>query len=526
MISRAAGYYTTGYDGENPFNAPFYLRSLLFDGKESAFNKGLIDSFNRYCEKKVFSGCRLRLLPGRQNSYPSRIAVINASHDNLPTSYETVRVFDDYCREKGLAIRIKVVNTRKELFSFAQEGLNSFLIMSQCVDKHVYNTSLAAELEEKGAVIVPGKVTAPGSVFSDKDSTYKMLSDNGRDWSRVARYKKVETEGRDTVQVVKGIFESIDTLHEETGDNIFFVKPHEGGGGLGGFRIVRYGDGYLIPDLSKVTGDNSNIHPAFIDVDVNNKKKLREILWIYDLFSSDKKLSSNYLQVKLPLTPGEYNEKALQALRDYIMSSSGKRRKKLKDMVLSKEEASANLKNAIDIFQKKFNRRYIPLVNEHIDFGLWGLRAHYRLSRKGPVLETMYHRIFQLGFTAEGIGYLGSDNISNKQTGDLEIMRLGPLNKIMVDSIGGEKALFVTLEKGAEALTSIAELVPEHEKNNVPIRVQLDLAAVSQRIGEGNADTARGLCLASNWETFVQNAREWFNDSLLYYSWKKKESKK
>ena len=138
-----------------------------------------------------------------------------------------------------------------------------------------------------------------------------------------------------------------------------------------------------------------------------------------------------------------------------------------------------------------------------------------------PVLEAMYHRIFQLGFTEEGLGYLGSDNISNKQTGDLEILRLGPVNKIMVDSIGGEKALFETLTKGVEALVLLSGLLPEEDKRRVPLRLQLDLAAVSKRIGEGNADTARGMSLASRWPVFVQNAREWLEDSLDYYASRK-----
>ena len=161
------------------------------------------------------------------------------------------------------------------------------------------------------------------------------------------------------------------------------------------------------------------------------------------------------------------------------------------------------------------------MVSEHIDFGMWGLRAHCRISKTGPVLETMYLRIFQLGFAEEGLGYVGSDSISNKQTGDLEKMRLGSLNEIMVKSIGGKKQLFKVLKKGAEALISLADLISENDERSVLIWAQMNLAAVSLRIGEGNADTARGLCLASTWSTFVNNTREWFDDSLLYYSWKK-----
>jgi hypothetical protein len=446
--------------------------------------------------------------------------VINASHDDLPTSYETARVFEDLCREKGYDIPAKVVNTHEELMAEVDKDPGGTLIMSQCVSKKVYNAQLAGQLEGKGAVVVPGRATAPGSVFSDKDSTYLLLSDEGRDWSRVARYRKVDPEGKSTEEVVDAVLRAIDELQSEIGQSTFFVKPHEGGGGLGGFRITKHDDGYIIPDLSKVSGDISEIHPTFIDLDVNNEARMRELLWIYLLFASDERMSENYLKVDLPLA-GVDEHRALEVLRKYIIESTEKRKRKLAGMVMSHAEARKRLIEAIGIFEKKFDRRYIPLVNEHIDFGLWGLRAHYRLSKSGVKLETIYHRVFQLGFTEEGLGYMGSDNISNKQTGELEITRLGPINEVMVESIGGEDELYKTLHKGAEALVSLSALVPEGERGRVPLRVQLDLATLSQRIGEGNADTARGLCLASRWTEFVHNAREWLEDSFAYYAWKK-----
>ena len=231
-------------------------------------------------------------------------------------------------------------------------------------------------------------------------------------------------------------------------------------------------------------------------------------------------MADNYLKVKLPVID-KPDKGSIGVLREYLAGSELKRHRKLAGMVLSPDQARKKLTEAIKIFEKKFYRRYVPLVNEHIDFGLWGLRAHYRLSSEGPILETMYHRVFQLGFTEEGLGYVGSDNISNKQTGDLEITRLGPVNEIMLDAIGGEKALFDTLFTGAEALAALTGLVPEEERGHIPLRLQLDLAAISRRIGEGNADTARGLCLASRWPEFVRNAEEWLEDSLGYYGWKK-----
>jgi hypothetical protein len=525
MIERDPIYYVTGYKGDDPYEAPFYLRSLVFDGKDGDVNSSLIRAFNEHIKGgEKYAGQALTLPGIDRGLLPARIVIVNASHDNLPTSYETARIFEDYLKEKDLNIGVKVVNDREELVTEAGCSDGFALVISQCVDRNVYNVALSEALEKEGTVTVPGRVTAPGSVFSDKDSTYRLLSDSGKKWDKVARYRKVSVEGKDTPGVVRGIFEAIDELSRETGDKTFFVKPHEGGGGLGGFRITRAGQGYIIPDLSKVSGDISEVHPTFIDIDTSSEARMRELLWIYRLFAADELMSANYLKIRLPVT-GAGGAEDLKVLREYLEGSREKRSKKLSGMIMAPEKAEKTLVRAIDIFETKFEKRYTPLVNEHMDFGLWGLRAHYRLSRRGAVLEAMYHRIFQLAFTEEGLGYLGSDNISNKQTGDLEILRLGPVNRIMLDSIGGEEALFDTLEKGADALMELARLVPQGHEGKVPIRVQLDLAALSRRIGEGNADTARGLCLASRWTDFVASAREWLEDSLAYYAWKKKTEK-
>jgi hypothetical protein len=100
-------------------------------------------------------------------------------------------------------------------------------------------------------------------------------------------------------------------------------------------------------------------------------------------------------------------------------------------------------------------------------------------------------------------------------------MRLGPLDPVLVESSGGEEKLFASLDKGSHALLLLADRGAEREKYMVPFRVQLDIAAVASRIGEGNADTARGMCLASRWTDFIENAEEWIRDSINYYSWKK-----
>jgi len=521
MIKRESKYYTAGCKVANSEKAPFYLRALVFDGKEGDFNAKLIDSFNEYIknEDKLSRSC-LDRYAFPEKIFPKKIVIINASHDKLPTSYETARIFEEYLKVKGQSIQAKVVNTSGELMDELKTFSDETLVVSQCVDKKVYNTDLAERFETEGIVVVPGKSTAPGGVFSDKDTTYQLLSKGGNEWSEVARYIKVSEDGKEIKHVADEILAAIDVLERNTGKSTFFVKPHEGGGGLGGFRITKMNEKYVIPDLSKVSGEEGEIHPTFIDFDVDNEAKLRELLWVYKLFAADKEMSLNYLKVKLPVLDVPMPE-ALEVLKKYLVDSKEKQKIKLKKIAISKNKARRLLTDAITLFETKFNRRYVPLVNEHIDFGLWGLRAHYRLSRRGPVLEAMYHRVFQLGFTKEGLGYVGSDNISNKQTGRLEILRLGPVNRIMLEAIGGKKSLFKTLYKGANALRELSELVSEEERKRVPLRLQLDLAVISSRIGEGNADTARGLCLASRWTEFVKNAREWIEDSLAYYAWKK-----
>ncbi|MGB3058072.1 MAG: hypothetical protein WBC16_07975, partial [Candidatus Omnitrophota bacterium] len=361
MIERDPKYYVTGYKGDDPYQAPFYLRSLIFDGEGGDYNTRLIDLFNSLLgEKDLFREFCLEKEPSL-NKLPKKIVIINASHDDLPTSYETARVFNELCAEKGWKIRSTVVNTHDELMKEVNEYPGSTLVMSQCVDKNVYNVSVAMDLESMGAVIVPGQETAPGSVFSDKDSTYRLLSNDGKNWDKVAMYKKIPVEGKSIKAVVGDMFDAVDELIEETGDDTFFVKPHEGGGGLGGFRITKAGDGYIIPDLSKVSGDISEIHPTFIDLDTSNEAKMKELLWIYRLFFSDEKMRSSYLHLDLPIE-GADDAVALKILKDYLEGCAGKRREKLAKMIIDRQLAEEKLVSSLEIFEKKFQRRYIPLV--------------------------------------------------------------------------------------------------------------------------------------------------------------------
>lgn len=513
-ICRNPNYYTTGYRGEDPSKAPFYLRSLLFDGEKGELTQELIQGFNEYLkEKDIFQG--YELIQGSIEKIPNKVIIINASSDDLPTSYETKRVFKTIVKSRNWDMEIVVVNKRKELLQEIKQGND--LVISQCVNKRVYNKRLVHKLNDRGVVVVSGKLTAPGSIFSDKGKTYNLLSENRKSWEMVAQYKRIDVRNKTTSQVTNHILNTVDSFQSKLGKDKFFIKPIEGGGGLGGFRIIKSGDKYVIPDLSKVSGETNKIRPSYINIDLGNEKRLRELFWVYSLFDQNKKLNSNYIKVKIR---GRNKKEKFENFKKYLHQCKCKQKEKYRRIAQTRKGAQDRLTRAIKKFEEKFNKRYIPLVNEHIDFGAWGLRAHYRFTTAGPLLETIYARIFQLAFTPQGVGYVGADNISNKQTGELEIERLGPINEIMLEAIGGRKNLYHVLYKGAKPVIKLVDLQDKKNKSRVPFRLQLDLAAIAGLIGEVNADTARGLCLASPWNKFVRNTREWFIDAIKYYSWR------
>ena len=116
MIERDPKYYTTGHTGDDPYKAPFYLRSLVFDNEGGDLNTHLVDEFNSFLQEEGrFRKQRLVLDEKVTEKFPEKILVINASHDNLPTSYETARIFEDYCKSKGYSVPAKVINRKEEL---------------------------------------------------------------------------------------------------------------------------------------------------------------------------------------------------------------------------------------------------------------------------------------------------------------------------------------------------------------------------------------------------------------------------
>jgi len=151
---------------------------------------------------------------------------------------------------------------------------------------------------------------------------------------------------------------------------------------------------------------------------------------------------------------------------------------------------------------------------------------HYRLTHRGIQLECVYARIFQLALTEEGVCYVGSDNISNKHTGVLEAVRLTPIKEVMVNTVGGRTAFLDLLRKGGLAASALVSTQDPDLHCQVPVRCQMDLAPIGGKIGEGNADTARGQALGTRWPDFVANMREWFQDCLKLYSLRRSTNEK
>ncbi|MBN2406093.1 MAG: hypothetical protein JXJ19_00190 [Elusimicrobia bacterium] len=479
-------------------NPEFYTKELLnssviFDGPDNDYTVNLTDDFNDYIRGlDEFRHTRLR--PAGTNAAPDNVIWIDASQDGLPATRESARV----------AGAGTVVNERRELLEELGRFPSTTLVLSQCVKKDTYDVDLSRKIDSSGSLTSPGPLTAPGSVFSDKLKTYDLLSSDRKNWDLVAKYSDIQVDGMNPGEVAREVLRTA-SLDAET--DSFFVKPTEGGGGLGGFRLIRESAsgkaGYVIPDLSRVSGSFENAHIVPLTIDPSDDKAVEELWWLYGMFSSVDVLRKNYIHTDI-----KNSRDIIKLLGNRPFGN-----------VYSEEDAAERLAKAIESFESKFNKRYRPLVCHYIDFGAWGLRAHYRLTVRGIEAEVLYARIFQISFEKDSIGYVGSDNISNKQTGELELGRLAPINSVMVEAVGGKDRLFSVLLKGARATKVLIGSLPAELRDKVPVRMQFDLAPAAGLIGEGNSDSARGFCIAQRWDRFESNISEWYDDSLAYYSY-------
>jgi len=508
--------YTLGHEGP-VVEAPFYLHALGFDSEPGQRGAELISAFNKLAQADEELSRYALDLPNATH-FPDTIVLIDASNDRLPTGPESFRVLQDEVTRLGVNARCFLVNTRQELMEAVEENPRSTLVVSECVDSKAYNTEVLEILEGMGAVVLPGRVTAPGAVFSNKGTTYQMLQDAGQE-ELLARYVPVPVSQMSTSQVVATILDNVDKLSRQWNIRRFFVKPVTGGSGVGGFRISVTDKGYFVPDLSKVTGEALEIHPVPMDVDPHDDQRLDELLWIFTMFSADPYYRKQYMWVDLETLRNRYGTgDDREALRQHLLKSETIHAARAEERSLDRANMHAKLEAAIRQYEEHFSIRYEPVFCEHIDFGAWGLRAHYRLTNRSIELESIYARIFQLALTEEGVSYVGSDNISNKHTGVLEAVRLTSIKEIMVNTVGGHDAFMEILRKGGLASAALVATQKAELRQSIPVRCQIDLAPIDAKMGEGNADTARGQALGTCWSDFVANMREWFQDCLKYYS--------
>jgi len=514
--------YTLGHKGPIT-SAPFYLHALGFDSGPGELGVELISSFNELAQKDEELSKHALDLSAAEH-FPDTIVLIDASNDRLPTGPESFRVLQDEMKRLGINVHCHLVNTKEELLAAVSKNPKSTLVVSECVDSKAYNIEVLDILEGMGVVVLPGRVTAPGGIFSNKGKTYQMLQDADRQ-DLLARYVTVPASQMNTSQVVSAILDNVDKFSQHWNTNRFFVKPVTGGSGVGGFRISRTNSGYFVPDLSKVTGNALEILPIPTDIDPKNDQRLEELLWIFSLFASDPYYSKQYIWVNLDTLKDRHETgDDKEALRQHLLKTEVLQVSRTEERSLDREGMQDKLETAVRQYEAHFSKRYDPVFCEHIDFGAWGLRAHYRLTQRGMALESIYARIFQLALTEEGVSYVGSDNISNKHTGVLESVRLTPIKEAMVNTVGGRTAFLDLLKRGALAASALVATQEPGLLNRIPVRCQLDIAPIDGKIGEGNADTARGQALGTRWPDFVANMREWFRDCLRYYSMKKSES--
>jgi hypothetical protein len=508
--------YTLGHGG--PVDAaPFYLHALGFDSEPGRLGAELIASFNQRSPSDPELSKYALDLPNADH-FPDTIVLIDASNDRLPTGPESFRVLQDEVKRLGITARCLLVNTQEELMAAVDDTPKSTLVISECVDSKAYNLEVLDRLEGMGVIVLPGRITAPGGVFSNKGKTYQMLQDAGQE-NLLARYVTVPASQMDTSQVVSTILDHVDKFSRDWNTHRFFVKPVTGGSGVGGFRISRTNSGYFVPDLSKVTGDDLEVLPIPMDLDPRDDRRLDELLWIFSLFSADPYYSKQYLWVNLETLKDRYGTNDhREALRQHLLKTAARQTAGAEERSLDRDAMQAKLEAAVSRYEAHFSKRYDPVFCEHIDFGAWGLRAHYRLTRRSIALESIYARIFQLALTEEGVSYVGSDNISNKHTGVLESVRLTPIKEAMVNTVGGRSAFMDLLKRGGLAASALVATQQPELRRRIPVRCQLDIAPIDGKIGEGNADTARGQALGTRWPDFVENMREWFRDCFSYYA--------
>ncbi len=496
-----------------------------FDSSDGDLNESLIENLNRWASREP-RFAELRILDGSQpDRLPKEILLLDGSPSRLPLTMETARVVQAHLNQMGLSIPVRVLNRREELLARAAQAPEELLVISQTAQRSLYDANLAKVLEERGIVVVPGPLTAPGGPLSNKRTTYELLNGNGADGkhsetdARVHRltadYQAVEIDGGKPADTAADILDCASTLSRKWGARTFFVKPQEGGGGRGCFRLDIYSNGFGLPDLSRLGVAMDNAIPLPLSIDPEKDEHIQAMDWLVHRFLASPATSKAYIKtrkVEGGASPG--------VLRQMIENCTPRLESELRESSRTREDTVRLLANAIENYEQVFNVRYQPLVCNWIDFGLFGVRVHLRLGREGPVVETVYARLFPVEFSDDSIGVVGVDSITNRTEGGMELNRYAPLTPSLVAYAGGEKRLHEKIRGAFDAFARFLSLLSTEERGRVPTRAEFDLSPLNGLIAEGNADPVRGLCANSRWDRFSRNSAQWTEDSLSFYSWK------
>ncbi len=496
--------------------------SAEFDSRAGDLNESLIERLNAWAARAPdFAHLRLEENAGPLQR-PGEILLLDGSPSRLPLSRETARVMSAHLNDLGLAVPVRVLNRREELLARVAEAPRELLVVSQAAHRSLYDATLARVLESRGIVVVPGPLTAPGGPLSNKKVTYELLNGHhagacGSARRLTADYQVVEVSAGGAKEKAAAIVDAAAALAQEWKTSTFFVKPQEGGGGRGCFRLDAYPHGFSLPDLSKLGVAAEDTLPLPLSFDPENEDHYRAIGWLVHRFRASPATAGAYVKTKKAMGASETLD---GNLRRMLHGCAPTLYGRLRAAARPREEAIRLLAGAIENYEQVFDARYMPLICNWIDFGLFGVRVHLRLDRAGPIVESLYARLFPIEFTDDSIGVVGVDSITNRSEGGMELNRYAPLTPALVAYAGGEQRLCEKLRTAFHAFARFLSLLDPAERGRVPVRAEFDLSPLSGLIAEGNADPVRAQCANSRWERFRTNCAQWTEDALAFYSWK------
>lgn len=500
-----------------------YRVSKEFDSPDGDLNETLIEKLNRWAAREPrFADLRIRedAPPIRR---PGEILLLDGSPSRLPLTMETAQVMRAHLKRLGLSIPVRVLNRREELLARAARAPKKLLVISQTAQRSLYDATLAKVLEGRGIVVAPGSLTAPGGPLSNKKTTYELLNGNGAVKTEAgghgcrltADYEVVDLNGGRPADTAAAILDRASALSQKWGTGTFFVKPQEGGGGRGCFRLDVYSNGFGLPDLSRLGVASENATPLPLSLDPDEYDHIQAMGWLVQRFQASPATSKAYIKNRNVGGGGSPDY-----LGEMLRNCTPRLETELRESSRSREDSIRLLASAIENYEQVFDARYLPLICSWIDFGLFSVRVHLRLSRDGMVVETLYARLFPVEFSDDSIGVVGVDSIMNRTEGGMELNRYAPLVAPLVAYAGGVDQLCEKLRGAFDAFARFLSLLNPEERDKVPVRAEFDLSPLNGMIAEGNADPVRAQCANSRWERFSRNCEQWTDDALSYYSWK------